>query len=81
MRKKWLYPFYHLHWSAKTVLKTGLYVSNALLLAAFAVSAFEHVLACQMAETSVRLFAETIVAGLFMDVVAKRMGLEDMKKK
>lgn len=79
--KKLLKPFFGLHWSAKAVLKAGMALADALLLAACWIVGSDEALAIQMVQTSVYLFGEAVVGGLFIDVVAKRMGLEDSTKK
>ena len=68
-----------LHWSAEKVLSYGLFAANLLLLLACLTNLYDVGLSIWMVQTAVYLFSESIIGGLLLDVIAKRMGLEDKK--
>ncbi len=75
MREKLLKPFLNIHWSAKVIIKFGVLAADILLISACLCS--DKSLAYMMAETSGYLFSEAVIGGLILDVIAKRMGIEE----
>lgn len=75
MRKKLLKPFLNIHWSAKVIIKFGVIAADILLISACLCT--DKALSYMMAETSGYLFAEAVIGGLILDVIAKRMGIEE----
>ena len=56
-----------------------MFAANLLLLLACLTNLYDVGLSIWMVQTAVYLFSESIIGGLLLDVIAKRMGLEDKK--
>ncbi|MBR5156211.1 MAG: hypothetical protein IKW59_00400 [Clostridia bacterium] len=75
MRQKLLKPFLNIHWSAKAIIKFGVMAADILLISACLCA--DKTRSYMMAETSGYLFSEAVIGGLILDVIAKRMDIEE----
>lgn len=64
------------HWLTKFVIKYGVICATILLLTAAAVARMNEPLSLSMGSVSVYMFAEVIIFGLLIDVIAKRTGID-----